>query len=632
MDVASRLVQHPVTIGSTTASHNPTPHDCGTASDPGFVSQLFGGLNCQDVLEYIKHLRSGAEDYRMKDERIVGLPGTNGTNNGNSSNGNLNSQAVGDSQVNNNRVPNQNNIPDPNCSSCAELKREVVELRQIFSLLVGRHLIGLQNLRTPELQRLVAAELPLQQLNNSPALLQHMINQINGTSPASPSNKLLENLDPRSNNALQGFWNSNPVIPNSSTTVELPQNVGTLNSNNMQIKNDNNFIEQFVMMSPPQQVRQPAMFNSLQSNNLSATSNSNIPQSQTLSSLLTIASNNPALYQMLINQLTQQKVQPQNPQQPAQVSNQALSSLSSAISSLPQLQQNLLFNPSLQQQQREHLQQQAAQQQQLAQQAVQQRQIQQARSTLFNAKQQESSPKQSVTMDRNGERRMHGFPRAASDDYVRLIKEHDLSEANVETIQIPVSQALEVDPNFRPLPEEQVIQQVMQNKKYENVNVSETMAQLCKKLAEKRVFGSRLMAQTTVAAPNHSNYSNLPVSGIIYIQHVCRKVLGNRVSDDEEFWESFREAMRKLAARCRRVRHAKKVRSPKISEASNIQHFDLLHQRNNISALTLFKPEIDPMDIDANNPVSPEPDTPLSSSSRNSSSTPTPSSSIKPEN
>jgi len=43
------------------------------------------------------------------------------------------------------------------------------------------------------------------------------------------------------------------------------------------------------------------------------------------------------------------------------------------------------------------------------------------------------------------------------------------------------------------------------------------MAQLCKKLAEKRVFGSRLMSKTTVAAPNHSSYSNLPLPGIIYI-------------------------------------------------------------------------------------------------------------------
>lgn len=39
--------------------------------------------------------------------------------------------------------------------------------------------------------------------------------------------------------------------------------------------------------------------------------------------------------------------------------------------------------------------------------------------------------------------------------------------------------------------------------------------------------------------------------------------MGERVKNDDEFWELFREAMRKLAARCRRVRHAKKVRLPK---------------------------------------------------------------------
>lgn len=71
---------------------------------------------------------------------------------------------------------------------------------------------------------------------------------------------------------------------------------------------------------------------------------------------------------------------------------------------------------------------------------------------------------------------------------------------------------------FRPLSEHQVVQQVVQSKKFENINVSETMAQLCKKLAEKRVFGSRLMSQTTVAAPNHSSYNNLPSEGIVYIQ------------------------------------------------------------------------------------------------------------------
>lgn len=71
---------------------------------------------------------------------------------------------------------------------------------------------------------------------------------------------------------------------------------------------------------------------------------------------------------------------------------------------------------------------------------------------------------------------------------------------------------------FQPLSENQVVQQVMQSKKVDYVNLSEIMAQLCKKLAEKRVFGSRLMSQTTLAAPNHSNYNNLPIEGITYIQ------------------------------------------------------------------------------------------------------------------
>lgn len=51
------------------------------------------------------------------------------------------------------------------------------------------------------------------------------------------------------------------------------------------------------------------------------------------------------------------------------------------------------------------------------------------------------------------------------------------------------------------------------------------MVQLCKKLAEKRVFGPKLMADTTVAAPNHSTYQNLPENGILYI--FCKEVVEN---------------------------------------------------------------------------------------------------------
>jgi hypothetical protein len=63
------------------------------------------------------------------------------------------------------------------------------------------------------------------------------------------------------------------------------------------------------------------------------------------------------------------------------------------------------------------------------------------------------------------------------------------------------------------------------------------------------VFGSKLMSTNTVAAPNHSSYNNLPDEGIIYIQHVCHRVLMPRIGREEEFWEYFKEAMRKLAAR-----------------------------------------------------------------------------------
>ncbi|CAI4231039.1 unnamed protein product [Auanema sp. JU1783] len=150
----------------------------------------------------------------------------------------------------------------------------------------------------------------------------------------------------------------------------------------------------------------------------------------------------------------------------------------------------------------------------------------------------------------------------SSDDYVKIIRDQqDLSEDRIAKIQIPVPEAVKCDPSFRAVSEQQIIQQMIQNKKFEETHAKESLVQLCKKLAEKRVFGAKLMSMTTVAGLNHSNYSNLPVEGIIYIQHVCRKVMGDKFAREEEFWDAFRDATKKLAARCRRVRHAKKTKS-----------------------------------------------------------------------
>jgi hypothetical protein len=81
-----------------------------------------------------------------------------------------------------------------------------------------------------------------------------------------------------------------------------------------------------------------------------------------------------------------------------------------------------------------------------------------------------------------------------------------------------VKQKSRTFPGFRPLSEAQIVTQLVQNKKWEELEAREAMTQLCKKLAEKRVFGPKLMANTTVAGPNHSTYNNLPCEGIIYIQ------------------------------------------------------------------------------------------------------------------
>lgn len=165
----------------------------------------------------------------------------------------------------------------------------------------------------------------------------------------------------------------------------------------------------------------------------------------------------------------------------------------------------------------------------------------------------------------NGTSKVAGGPerkprKPVNDDIVKIVRNQDLTEENISKFEIPVPKAFDAEPGFRPVSEQQIIQQIIQGKKYEEMEVGECMIQLCKKLAEKRVFGPRLMSQTTVAGLNHSNYSNLPIRGICYIQHVCRKVLYDKFENEEDFWDKFREAMRKLAARCRRVRHAKKTK------------------------------------------------------------------------
>ncbi|VDM42494.1 unnamed protein product [Toxocara canis] len=146
-----------------------------------------------------------------------------------------------------------------------------------------------------------------------------------------------------------------------------------------------------------------------------------------------------------------------------------------------------------------------------------------------------------------------------SDDYVKLIRQKGISKSSISSIKIPVPQAFACDPDFVPASEEQIVQQFHQNRRCDD-DVRKAMTFLSKMLAEKRVFGTKLMAQTTVAGPNHSTYKNLPEEGIHYIAYVCRNVMLHRIPNEDEFWEVFRDVTRKLAARCRRVRHSKKTR------------------------------------------------------------------------
>ncbi|MFH4982346.1 hypothetical protein AB6A40_009055 [Gnathostoma spinigerum] len=146
-----------------------------------------------------------------------------------------------------------------------------------------------------------------------------------------------------------------------------------------------------------------------------------------------------------------------------------------------------------------------------------------------------------------------------SDDYVKIIRQKGVTNNNIN-VKVPVPLAYICDPDFKPCSEEQIIHQFRQNRRCDD-DVRKAMTFLSKMLAEKRVFGTKLMAQTTVAGPNHSIYKNLPEEGIYYIAHVCRKVMQHRIPNEDEFWEVFRDVTRKLAARCRRVRHSKKVRA-----------------------------------------------------------------------
>lgn len=103
-------------------------------------------------------------------------------------------------------------------------------------------------------------------------------------------------------------------------------------------------------------------------------------------------------------------------------------------------------------------------------------------------------------------------------------------------------------------------------------------------------------------------------------------MLGSRVQTDEEFWELFREAMRKLAARCRRVRHAKKVRSPQ----QQIPLHQQMGRPNAMVGQVVTSGEEDAMDVETVTPPLPAASTPQTPFSA-ASSTPTPPANIKTE-
>lgn len=175
------------------------------------------------------------------------------------------------------------------------------------------------------------------------------------------------------------------------------------------------------LVSPQQQLRQATLLNGNSRNVLDSV----VSQLNTnaVSQLLNMTSN---ANMNLQQQITALLVQKQQQELPAQI------------------QQSLLINNTAALQRQQQLAQQQLAQQQRAQQTLSS--ITTGRPVTGN-----------ITTERgpSNERRVHsGFQRAASDDYVRIIRHQDLSEDNVRRIQIPVREALEIDPskNFTQTP------------------------------------------------------------------------------------------------------------------------------------------------------------------------------------
>lgn len=172
-----------------------------------------------------------------------------------------------------------------------------------------------------------------------------------------------------------------------------------------------------MLVSPQQQLRQATLLNGNTRNVLDSLATQ--LNTNTVSQLLNLTSSaNINLQQQIAALLEAQKRQQELP---------------------AQIQQSLLINNTALQQR----------QQQLAQQQLAQQRAQQAMPNITAGRPPTNASH--ITTERGpacNERRLHsGFQRAASDDYVRIIRHQDLSEDNVRKIQIPVPEALQIDPS-----------------------------------------------------------------------------------------------------------------------------------------------------------------------------------------